>query len=181
MDEIQIMDYYFYNPLTDSSASSYFTKGSTATMSFNSQGMTSYASSSGNQSVSNHIILNTDLPDDFEIEFTWMGGISYTGNVWADGIWFQTDNNHASVNFNTYYNYSGADSSETIVKNHRITSGDKFKYVKNGNLVEIYCNDVLMISGNYKSHSLGKKLKIINCCGNTNRSTIIKDLKIKQL
>lgn len=175
-----IIDCYFYNSLTDSSALSNFSLGSAAHVSFSDDGMYSYATASGNHDSRNHIILNHELPTDFEVDFTYMGGDSYSVNAWCNSGYIQTSNTqHTRAWFYTgYNNISGTPPSYSDIA-EIISVGDNFKFLKENDELSIYHNNTLVTTGTVPD-TVMRKFAILNCCGGS-RNTRIKDLKIKTL
>ena len=172
---LTVTHYLIIDPLT--SDTGIFTIGSTSQASFTSNGLYYNPTVSGNQVASNQIILNQNLPSEFELEITLVSHSKYyTPGIWVNGLFADSGNrtsNTATSLTNDLTNYSGI---ATFSKN--LDGNNHFKYVKQGNDLTLYIDDTLIRTVDVSSYN--PIFALCSCC-NQNRYVTVKDLKLKQL
>ena len=114
------------------------------------------------------------LPTDYEAQFTWMGGRSYTISMyWSDSFIQTLNGGTSSYEISIHYGVAG-----TRI-NRSISEGDVFKVVKQGTTITYYQNDVQVFTGTLTNPN--NELRRYALGSLSTRYSWIKDIKVKRL
>ena len=138
---------------------------------YTDDGMCFYAPT--NDLSDNILTAKYNLPDNYEAEFTYMGGSRYQISMYFSDSFIQTNNGTSSYTISPHYGGSN------VNINRSISIGDVFKIVKQENSITYYQNDVQVYTGTLTSPN--NELRRYSWSNKSARYTFIKDIKIKSL